>query len=181
MQGVALPNGNLFVGSAIIPELLSLYGVLQNKGYFLLVFVTSTTIGFRVKVSCPVQVFQNECEKKFQFSVQRFDTFCVIPHSVFNAIQCVILYKVCNLQNVPVYSHLSVTQCFKGVWFMQCVYYLHNMLCCTNLALRCICTQCVISHTLCNLCVFFYFYTNQVLSTLQCVVLCTFFFRCLAQ
>ena len=90
--------------------------------------------------------------KKFQFSVQRFDTFCVIPHSVFNAIQCVILYKVCNLQNVPVYSHLSVTQCFKGVWFMQCVYYLHNMLCCTNLALRCICTQCVISHTLCNLC-----------------------------
>ena len=112
--------------------------------------------------------------KKFQFSVQRFDTFCVIPHSVFNAIQCVILYKVCNLQNVPVYSHLSVTQCFKGVWFMQCVYYLHNMLCCTNLALRCICTQCVISHTLCNLCmcgflhkpselcVCVVFYTSQV-------------------
>ena len=35
VQGMALPNGNVFDGSAIIPELLSLYGFLQNKGYFL--------------------------------------------------------------------------------------------------------------------------------------------------
>jgi hypothetical protein len=31
----ALPNGHAFVGSDIFPQLPSLYGILQNKGYFL--------------------------------------------------------------------------------------------------------------------------------------------------
>ena len=31
----ALPNGYAFVGSDIFPQLPSLYGILQNKGYFL--------------------------------------------------------------------------------------------------------------------------------------------------
>ena len=35
-RGRALPNGNAFVGSDIFPQLPSLYGILQNKGYFLL-------------------------------------------------------------------------------------------------------------------------------------------------
>jgi len=55
----------------------------------------------------------------------------------------------------------------KGVWFIECII-------CTHPALRSIYTQCVISHTLCNLCVLFYFYTNQVCFYTQCVVLHTF-------
>ena len=31
----ALPNGYAFVGSDIFPQLPSLYGIFQNKGYFL--------------------------------------------------------------------------------------------------------------------------------------------------
>ena len=33
-----------------------------------------------------------------------------MPHSVFNATQCIILYKVCKLRNMCDYAHLSVTQ-----------------------------------------------------------------------
>ena len=32
----ALPNVYAFVGSAIFPQFPSLYGILQNKGYFLI-------------------------------------------------------------------------------------------------------------------------------------------------
>ena len=37
----ALPNGHAFVGSDIFPQLPSLYGILQNKGYFLYLYRAS--------------------------------------------------------------------------------------------------------------------------------------------
>ena len=87
---------------------------------------------------------------------------CTIPHSVCNATQCIILYTVCNLHNMCDYTitHLSVTQ--KFVVYNIC------RICC----LRSIYTQCVISHTLFNLCVCFC--TNLVCFYTHCVVLHTF-------
>ena len=61
------------------------------------------------------------------------------------------------------------TFCYTNVCGLYNVYII-----CTHPALRSIYTQCVISHTLCNLCVLFYFYTNQVCFYTQCVVLHTF-------
>ena len=93
------------------------------------------------------------------------DTFCVIPLSVCNATQCIILYKVIICATC-VTIH---TFCYTNVCGLYNVYII-----CTHPALRSIYTQCVISHTLCNLCVLFYFYTNQVCFYTQCVVLHTF-------
>ena len=93
------------------------------------------------------------------------DTFCVIPLSVCNATQCIILYKVIICATC-VTIH---TFCYTNVCGLYNVYII-----CTHPTLRSIYTQCVISHTLCNLCVLFYFYTNQVCFYTQCVVLQTF-------
>ncbi len=76
------------------------------------------------------------------------DTFCVIPLSVCNATQCIILYKVIICATC-VTIH---TFCYTNVCGLYNVYII-----CTHPALRSIYTQCVISHTLCNLCVFFLF------------------------
>ena len=46
----ALPNGHAFVGSDIFPQLPSLYGILQNKGYFLCIGYILPIIGRNMSV-----------------------------------------------------------------------------------------------------------------------------------
>ena len=48
----ALPNGYAFVGSDIFPQLPSLYGILQNKGYFLLSFFLLEHLMILAKAAC---------------------------------------------------------------------------------------------------------------------------------
>ena len=53
----ALPNGHAFVGSDIFPQLPSLYGILQNKGYFLSCVLLSCFIPSNVLFSISVLCF----------------------------------------------------------------------------------------------------------------------------
>ena len=79
-------------------------------------------------------------------------------HSVYNATQCIIFCKVCNLRKMCDFTH-------KGVWFIQCVYHLQNMLFLHPSSV----TQHL--HSVCNFTHFFYFVCIFLILHKPCVLL----------